>query len=132
MPIQTMSSQYSPEPTTTTDPTSVWKEFFLGTERQPITLYTFFHFLFGIICAFWFQISFEATVLIQLAHEIFENSSWGHAFWTWLGNTLSEIAGVDLWSGYKGDSVLNSNVDTLAVVVGYWIGRHIKARPVLK
>lgn len=96
--------------------TTGWYGFFGGLELTAITLYTFFHFLFGWISYSLFKFSFLTTITIQVVFEVLENSNLGLK----IAKTFDQ-----LWGGYNGDSTMNAIIDTLVVIFGYVLAAYI-------
>jgi hypothetical protein len=97
------------ESTETTQPanSSFWSVFFGGSEVLIVSIYTLFHFLFGVICYTWLKLSLLSTISLQIGFELVENSDRG---------TSASKKG---WSEYDGDSVRNATFDNVAALLGY-------------
>ena len=98
-----------------------WKDFLIGNESKPVTIWTFLHFIIGIIAAL-LGLSFLFWLVLQIAFEILENSTFGLKVSGIVGTQIQSIIGIPPWEDYKGDSLINSTLDVVAGSFGWLIG----------
>lgn len=99
----------------------MWKRILIGNEKSPISIYTFIHFLSGVFFG-RIGVSFLLFFILHTAFELWENSEFGVQFFLWLANFFKDIIGVEPWEVFLGDSFLNSFLDTLAALIGFYFG----------
>lgn len=98
-----------------------WKNFLIGNEKKPVSIWTLLHFIVGIVVAL-LGFPFIFWLVLQIAFEILENSVMGLKVSNWVGGQIQNIIGMPPWEDYKGDSLINSTLDVVAGSFGWVIG----------
>jgi hypothetical protein len=102
-----------------------WKEFVMGREQWPITLWSFAHFIVGII-AWLIGIQAWYWAAICTGWELMENSHLGLDCMGLLGSGITNMCGIQLWDDYRGgDSLQNSVMDIVFGVLGWWSAQYV-------
>jgi len=96
------------------------KEFMGGREQWPITIWTFAHFILGMI-AWLIGLHVWLWFVLASGWEVLEVSSIGLFYLNKLGNFFVQITGIKWWDDYNKDSISNSVCDILFGVLGWWV-----------
>jgi len=97
---------------------SLLQRFFLGDESMPVTVWSGVHFVVGII-AWLVGLQLWTWIALHVTWEIIENSTYGIAFFSHVGECAAKMARFKLWGTYGGDSIANTYIDTAFAVVGW-------------
>ena len=99
-----------------------------ATEQQPLNSFTFVHFLIGIFVGL-LGVQFLLWLFLHIVFEFWESSTapiGGIAFFATFDSIVKSTTGQRLWPPYKGDSLVNSVLDTTAAMLGWVIGYGIR------
>jgi hypothetical protein len=102
-----------------------------------LTFCSMIHFLVGSLFAIFTPLSAIQFAILHICFELFENSKLGKNLFKSqtnilykLSKSVKKLTKIDFWGdegeSYKGDSAINSNMDTLLAVIGFLIGRYCR------
>jgi hypothetical protein len=101
---------------------------------KPFTFCSMIHFIVGVLFALFTPLSAIQFAILHIIFELYENSKFGRNLFKSktnilykLSKSIQKITKIDFWNTdneYKGDSVINSNMDTLLAIVGFLVARY--------
>lgn len=90
-----------------------------------LDIFSSVHFGAGVVAGV-FGVPLFAWMLVHILFELLENQSLGVAFFQWTEPFIFQMFGQsNRTSDYYGDKAINSTVDNLMALLGWWLGTKI-------